>query len=228
MPYMLYLTGDTHGDYDIGKLSSRRFKEQKELTKEDYVLISGDFGLVWNNDGQDRYLQKELNNRKFTTLFVDGNHENFDLLKRYPVEYWHGGKVQFIQPTIIHLMRGQVYEINGYTFFVMGGATSIDKMDRVEGISWWADEQPSDAEYEEAISNLNRYNWRVDYVVTHTTSYKMMEKLCNIKERTKLNQFFDMLERDLIFKQWYFGHFHEDRQLDDKHTVLYNNIIKLV
>ena len=57
----------------------------------------------------------------FTVLFVSGNHENFDLLKVLPTEEWHGGKVQFIRPHVIHLLRGQVFEIEGYTFFTMGG-----------------------------------------------------------------------------------------------------------
>lgn len=59
-------------------------------------------------------------------LFIDGNYENFDKLSRFPVETWCGGKVHKIRETVIHLMRGEVYCIEGNTVFVMGGGYSID------------------------------------------------------------------------------------------------------
>ena len=71
----------------------------------------------------------------FSVLFVDGNHENFDLLNSYPVEIWKGGKVHRVKPNITHLMRGQVFEIEGKTIFTFGGATSIDRDFRTEGMS---------------------------------------------------------------------------------------------
>lgn len=55
----------------------------------------------------------------FTTLFVDGNHENHALLDTFPVEEWHGGKIHRIKPSVIHLMRGQVFEIDGKNIFTM-------------------------------------------------------------------------------------------------------------
>lgn len=76
-----------------------------------------------------------LNDRPFTTLFVDGNHEIFDLLNAYPVENWHGGKIHRIAPSIIHLMRGQLFDIEGKSFFTMGGAESHDREFRTIGIS---------------------------------------------------------------------------------------------
>jgi hypothetical protein len=42
------------------------------------------------------------------------------------VENWHGGKVQAIRKNVLHLMRGQIYEIEGQTFFIMGGAACHD------------------------------------------------------------------------------------------------------
>jgi hypothetical protein len=47
-------------------------------------------------------------------------------LNAYPVEEWHGGKVHKIRPSVIHLMRGQVYELQGKKFFTFGGAQSHD------------------------------------------------------------------------------------------------------
>ena len=59
--------------------------------------------------------------------FIDGNHENYDRLKKYPVTDWNGGKVQIISDSVIHLMRGQVYQIGEEKIFVMGGARSHDR-----------------------------------------------------------------------------------------------------
>jgi predicted phosphodiesterase len=225
----IFITGDTHIPIDIDKLSSHEFTEQKSLTKDDYVIICGDFGGVWaENSKEDLYWQKWLNNKNFTTLFVDGNHENFDLLNAYPVTEWNGGKVHFIQDSIIHLMRGQVFNINGYKFFTMGGGKSIDEFQRTPGRSWWEAEQPSVLELTEGKNNLAIHNYKVDYVITHTTSIIMMHELCYLKEDTSLNEFFDSLEEKLEYKHWFFGHFHEDLNVDDKHTIVYNNIIRLI
>lgn len=37
----IFLTGDTHGDFS--RLRPEVFREQKCLTKEDYVIICGDY-----------------------------------------------------------------------------------------------------------------------------------------------------------------------------------------
>ena len=98
---MLYLTGDTHGDFQ--RFSVRAFPEQKNMTKEDIVLICGDFGGFWDRSPRCRHLLDELERRPFTTAFVDGNHENFDLLDALPEESWNGGMVHRLRPSVVHL-----------------------------------------------------------------------------------------------------------------------------
>ena len=68
----LFITGDTHADIDIAKLTTKRFPLQKQLNKDDYVIICGDFGVVWNNSDFDMKLQKWYQEKPWTTLFVDG------------------------------------------------------------------------------------------------------------------------------------------------------------
>ena len=111
---MIYVTGDCHGEFI--RFNKKYFPEQKEMSKEDFVIICGDFGGVWNKDYESKYETVQLDwleSQSFTTLFVSGNHENYDRLDAYPVEEWKGGKIQRIRPSIIHLMRGQVYTIDG-------------------------------------------------------------------------------------------------------------------
>ena len=106
---MIYATGDLHGN--ALRFQPEYFPEQAEMTKDDYMIVCGDFGFVWNGDKTDDAQLGKLEALPFTVLFVDGNHENFDALNEYPIEQWHGGKVHKIRPHVIHLMRGQAFEL---------------------------------------------------------------------------------------------------------------------
>lgn len=155
---MIFITGDIHGSNDINRLNDENFPKGKYLTKEDYVIICGDFGLIWDGSEEEKYWLQWLQDRKFTTLFIDGNHENFERLNKYSTEYWNEGKVHIINDSVMHLMRGQVFYIEGKTFFTFGGATSIDKVYRTEDISWWKEEMPTVKETEEGLRNLELNN----------------------------------------------------------------------
>ena len=97
---MIYVTGDTHANIDIGKLNTKRFPQQLDLTKKDYLVICGDFGLVWDGSSREMYWQDWLSNKNFTTLWIDGNHENFDILYQFPLIEMFGGYVREIAPSI--------------------------------------------------------------------------------------------------------------------------------
>ena len=124
---MIYVTGDIHGEVDIHRLNSRQFLEQRHMDKGDYVIICCDVGCVWVGGQTDRYWLNWLEAKPFTTLFVDGNHENFPLLEAYPQRAWQGGQVHELRPSVLHLMRGQVFSLEGRRFFTMGGASSHDR-----------------------------------------------------------------------------------------------------
>lgn len=228
---MVYVTGDTHGRIDFPKL--RIFaKSHPELTKADYVIIAGDFGAVWS----EKHLEDDLKpycDLPFTILFIDGNHENFDLLNAYPISEWNGGKVHFVKPDIIHLMRGQVYTIEGKTFFTFGGATSTDKMLREESLSWWPQEEPSQSDVDEALKNLAEHSFKVDYIITHTCD---MQPLCSPPIKTPFNYIkcfhenaiLNEFEERVDYGYWFFGHFHMDADITHKKTLLYDNILRLI
>jgi len=144
----VYITGDTHGGHDIRKISTKNWPKQKELTKNDYLIIVGDFGLLFDNpiSSQEEYWLNWLNEKNFTTLFVDGNHENFDLLSQLKETQKFGGPVGKVKESIYHLKRGFVYVIDSKKIFVFGGANSIDKSQRIPYVSWWPQEIPSFSE----------------------------------------------------------------------------------
>ena len=156
----IYITGDTHGDIDIHKLTAGRWPEGRQLTKDDILIIAGDFGLVFSpyKDETERYWLDWLDECPWTTLFIDGNHENFDRLYKLPCEERYGGPVGVVRPSVLHLrQRGHVYTIAGKRFWCFGGATSIDKAYRTEGRSWWPQEEPTAEQMEYGLSQIEEY-----------------------------------------------------------------------
>lgn len=230
---MIYITGDTHGDYDISKINTTNWALQKQLTRDDYLIICGAFGGVWYNNRKDNYLLNWHEKKPYTSLFVDGNHENFDALEQYPVTTWKGGSVHMIRPHVIHLMRGQIYTIDGSTFFTFGGGTSADKSSRKEGISWWPQEVPTPSEMDVAIKNLARHHNQVDYIITHAAPQSVLWQQipchrADLRIDCPCEDFFENLMKTVTYQQWFCGHYHLDTYLAEARLkVLYNNIYAL-
>lgn len=205
---MIYITGDTHADFS--RFMEENFPVQSEMTKEDYLIICGDFGGVWSfeeESAREKYYLDWLNSKNFTTLFVDGNHENYTRLYNYPVKEWHGGKVHKIRESVLHLMRGEVFDIAGKKFFVFGGARSHDIQD--------------------GILNLEEVNYNVDYVISHCCPTSVQVLLNPRYERDTLTDYLQQILEKCKFKKWYFGHYHENKQLNSQFTCLYEDIVPL-
>ncbi|MCR4739252.1 MAG: metallophosphoesterase [Lachnospiraceae bacterium] len=222
------ISGDTHGMLDIGKVVSFFEEHEGEYSQDDYLIICGDVGVCGFSASEEREVRGVLRNLPVTTLFIDGNHENFEHLNSYGVEEWNGGKVHFIESGIIHLMRGQVFEIDGTSFFTFGGAYSIDKMYRTEGISWFPEEIPVREEYEEGWLNLEKKDFRVDYILTHSAPREVAAAMGYGEmsdDEIELRQYLQRVADNTDFKAWYFGHFHEDTEVEDMFFCLYDDII---
>lgn len=226
---MIFITGDTHGghSYDARKLNTKQWPEQKKCTREDTLIIAGDFGYLWDNGVADQYWLNHLALKNPTICFVDGNHENFDLLKEFPVVEWNGGRVHQIRDNVFHLMRGECYTIEGKKIFVLGGADSHDRQYRTEGVSWWAEEIPSEQELSHARQTLDALNWEVDYVITHTCPSRQVIASRFQPPRHAFQDFLDEMACRLTFKQWYFGHFHQDCEFEKGWIATYQQIHQL-
>ena len=254
---MIFVTGDIHGR-PFPRLSVDAFPEQRDMHQdEDFVIICGDFGIVWDHEGEnktEKYYLDDLEGRNFTTLFCDGNHENFDRLDAYPVEDWHGGKVHKIRPHVIHLMRGQAYDICDKKFFVFGGARShdirdgilepddprvkfwkydYDKLFRVNHVSWWEQEMPSDADKHVADATLAKLDYKVDFVISHDMSTECLKIYSALFKHTvlkpdELNDYLDTVRRKLDYTRWFCGHYHDNKQLTSKDILLYEQLVRVV
>ena len=153
---------------------------------------------------------------------------NFNRLNQYDVQQWNGGKIHYISDSVIHLMRGQVFTLQGKTFFTFGGAQSYDKQYRIPNVSWWQDEIPSYKEIEEGFTNLEQHDYTVDYVLTHTSPSRFVQKMLPYAYPTDpTHKMLDAFEEKLKFKEWFFGHWHMDRHLSSKYRVVYHDVFKL-
>lgn len=119
---MVYLTGDTHGDIERFKHGRLRW-----LGKRDIVVVLGDFGFVWDGSKEEQKKLDWLRKRPYTLLFLDGSHENYDLLKQYPVEELFGGKVQALGGNVYHVCRGSVLELEGKSTCASAGRRARTK-----------------------------------------------------------------------------------------------------
>lgn len=223
---MIYITGDVHGD--INRFSEAFIPNEASLTENDYLIICGDFGFIFDNDDIEKEWLDTLSKKPYKILWVDGNHENFDVINSVPTEEWHGGKIHRIRDNIYHLMRGQVFNIEGKNFFTFGGAYSIDRPLRKRGVSYWDEEIPNIAEYNEATENLSKYD-KIDCIITHTAPREIIRSLGYFPDEhdVELTGFLEWVMYEYNFGHWFFGHFHEDRELYDKFTALFFDVVKI-
>ena len=205
------------------------FPEQKNMTRDDYVIVLGDFGLLWHkNDTYEHWLDW-LKKKNFTVLWLDGNHENHAWIHQLPLAKWNGGTIHVVAENILHLMRGQVYTIEDKTFFVCGGAASYDREFRTQYIDWWPQEILSMKEVDTALDSLEAVNHEVDYILTHTCPESIIQPMFhphNTDFHDFTGKFLDEVYRTTKFKEWYFGHWHEDKTYLNFHC-LYNKLVKL-
>lgn len=169
-----------------------------------------------------------------------------------PLEEWHSGKVRRVRPSVLLLEREQIFDLDGKQFFAMGGASSHDIKDgilepddplfekkfwmlstrgaafRVNHQSWWQEELPSEAEYQEAMDNLDRVDWTVDYIITHCAPTSIQNALLRgLSKPDALTDFLEEIRQRGHFKYHFFGHYHTDQVIQQKYVLLYEQIIRL-
>lgn len=224
---MIYITGDTHGDPT--RFSAEVLKDGT-WTKEDYLIVCGDFGYVFADSPEERDFLNWLEQTKpYTICFCDGNHENFAVLNdpaRCKKELWRGGYVHRIRRNVVHLMRGQVFDLGGKTVFSMGGAYSIDRALRRLGTSYWEEEIPSNSEYREAVNNLREVERKVDIIVTHTAPREIIRRMGKYPDvhDMELTGFLEWVMYDVCFGHWYFGHWHRDEDITERVTAVFYDV----
>ncbi len=218
-----FLIGDLHGEYGMKYLNSDNFPEQKKLSKDDVIIQLGDFGLFWKNNQskEEKYWLDWIASKNFSFALLDGNHENHQKLFDLPIiEKW-GGKVGVYKAKegeIYYLRRGEVYTINSKTFLVLGGARSHDKEQRTEWIDWWKTEELNYSDIENAYNNLSRFDNKVDYLLSHTTSEPVVHNFTEnmLRFHDPVSQVIENILSLTEIKENHFGHFHKNAVYEDE------------
>ena len=243
---MICITGDTHGGLDMMKLTEEALESASiHLTENDHLIITGDFGFPFTptdieeyessdgREGEYAFWMNWFRERPYKVLFVDGNHDNHDWWSEQPVTELFGGRVQ-VHPhaeNIIHLMRGEVYTIEGKTFFTFGGAASTDKEWRTEGYTWWRGEEASQSETDHALQSLEKVGYKVDYIITHTMPLKVIGEIPDFMFRLNMcstARFLNEVLERVQYDKWFCGHFHVDMEIArHRMYVLYDTVQKL-
>ena len=214
---MIFITADTHGELE--RLTDKKLKFIKKF---DTLIVLGDFGFVWSSDRQQEKNLKKISKLPFKVLFIDGYNENFKALEQYPDTVYRGAQAKEICPgQVYYIKRGEVLEIDDMKLLCFGGAD--DYIDDV-----FSDYPPSDADFERCNANMERHNWKVDYILTHSPSGNI-NRFLNMDSFTfgKLLDYFDTLAEKADYKKWYFGFCHKDKYVSSKVQAVYTDVYQL-
>lgn len=212
---MILITGDVHGDFT-------RFKNKKlhKLRKSDALIICGDFGMIWDGSRKEKAMLRRLGRRRYSILFVEGSHESFAELEKYPLEEWCGGLTRKISGNLRQLIRGNVYEIAGKRIFAFGGGKAEDSSDPLQ----MKYEVPDENELSDSDKRLAECGNEVDIIVSYEPPASIGEFLAGIPETNTISAYLEEKKNSVVFKQWFFGKFHLNKRIPTKFTAVFDEI----
>lgn len=217
---MVYLTGDTHGDF-------RRIKQfcfKVTPTLDDTLIILGDASFNYYANYRDEKAKIYASKLPITFFCIHGNHERRPTtIPTYIEKEYHGGTVWFEEayPNILFAKDGEIYDFDGKKCIVIGGAYSVDKFYRLTmGWSWFSDEQPSPEIKRQVEEQLASVDYKVDVVLSHTcpVKYEPVETFMPNIDQSKVDRSTEIwlgeIESKLTYKKWYCGHYHIAKKID--------------
>ena len=228
----IYITGDTHRNF----ARIWQFCDENETTTDDVMIILGDAGINFWLDETDWELKEELAQMPLTLFMIHGNHEERPSeIRTYEEQEWNGGIVYYEPnfPNLLFAKDGEIYDLDGRKTIVIGGAYSIDKYVRLRnGDPWFESEQPDERIKEYVESQLEKVDWEVDCVLTHTApiswepTYAFLPGVEQSIVDKSTEEWLETISQELSFSQWYCGHYHVDDQLGPI-TLMFNEIAEL-
>lgn len=219
------VTGDVHGDILL------LLEMVRSIENDEMLFVTGDFGLFWFdiNSNSDKYtiLNNMLESKNAYIVFVDGNHENHNFINRTEISEFCGAKCHKLLPRVIHIMRGEIVNIDGIKIFCFGGAYSVDRFWREKNKTYFEEELPNENEYDSGLYNLINADFKVDYIITHTCQRRLVKKLGQRHkaiEEIKLQNYIQWIVDNVEYKKHYFGHWHMDKKISESDIAIFNNI----
>lgn len=245
------ITGDTH------RVFSRFDYLPPELNAPDTaVIVLGDGGLNYFLDERDNDFKKNFVKKyKMTWYFLHGNHEERPenipgMIRTYDNNVKGTVWYQPEYPSIKYFTEWNIYNINGRTVGVIGGAYSIDKMYRLENrygkagakyyaalaaageeipwTGWFASEQLTPQERQQCMKEFAGKSF--DFILSHTAPLKyepthlFLHGIDQTKVDKTMENFLNEIEENIKYKAWLFGHYHADEQIAPKVEIMFNRI----
>ena len=222
-----YVTGDIHGNFENYSFATRN------CSPGDAIILLGDSGFNFYLNIKDMILKNRVNESGFITYCVRGNHdarpENLDSMKKvYKEDIQNYVYMEDEFPNIFYLIDGLVYNFNGYTALVLGGAYSIDKAYRIANHwTWYEDEQLSPEEMIQIEKDCSGKDF--DFVLSHTCPLSWQPQdlfLSSVKQLevdNRMETWMDNFKDKINWKYWLFGHYHDDRVIRPHVKLFYYN-----
>lgn len=156
----IMFAGDIHGDTEhLRWVFSRAARSGVK-----WIIACGDFGYWPHFESGQQFLDlaEDLAARHGITLYwVDGNHENHDMLDGLVALHGAGNPIPVAGPRVMYVPRGCMFTIDGVTVMGFGGAYSVDWKQRRPHVSWWEQELVTRAQVDALAAT------KVDILVTH-------------------------------------------------------------
>lgn len=217
---MIYLTGDTHAVFD--RIDD--FCRERRTTREDILIILGDAGINYFLGNKAAAIKEHLAELPLTFFCIHGNHEQRPFaIKTYRETLWSGAAayVEDAYPSLLFAKDGEIYDFDGKKAIAIGGAYSVDKFYRQKkGYAWYDNEQPSPGIKKYVEEQLDRAEWKVDYVLSHTLplKYEPVDKYLPFIDQSMVDKsteiWLEKIEEKLDYQRWYCGHYHTSRVID--------------
>lgn len=173
------------------------FKERVVDAWPNHQIIQvGDFGIGFPHT-------KIVPNFGVNVHFIRGNHDNPEIAKKHP-----------------NYLGDYGYNEELGVFYV-GGGDSIDKFMRIEGISWWRDEELSIAELTDCLDLYDKI--RPQIVVTHDCPTSIRNIFLKVgkdeQNGTRTNQALQQMFEIHHPQLWVFGHHHANITIETGGTL---------
>ena len=219
---MIYVTGDTHGD--ISRFKQRKIKR---LKKDDTLVVCGDLGFVYDDSEQEKKALKWLSKRKYTVIFVDGAHDNTELLEKYELCDFAGAPARRINDKVYMLLRGNVYTIEEKKIFAFGSGLSESYNIVSDIVSSNAGSLPTSEETANGIKNLEKAGNEIDFIVTYDAPISAKTYIGENANNNGLNIYLEEVYKVANFKCWYFGRYHKDKAVTRLFKAMYEDVLPM-
>lgn len=218
---MIWITGDKHGQLEPF-LQSRNYKKIK---KNDILIVCGDFGFFWNESKQELKNLKWLSKRKFKIAFVEGCNENQQILEKYPLTNWNGGRARLIHENIIQLLNGEFYSIENKKILAYGGGFTENTKKSNQNFNDY-NTISVDNQVDNLVHNMKKADQSFDLIISHEAPSSIAPCLeqddfhCNY-----INHILEEIRTHAKFTGWFFGKYHIDKLIPPRYYAMFNEIL---